>query len=142
MTKVKVKALDAFAHGAISAQPGGIYEMNKGDAHELEKAGFVTLDVGEEVEQEDDKKDAAPDFRTETRYHLQEHELPPAAIAPDVPSEEELRAIEEQARLNAERDDADDLLGGDDAAEKMEGEADNKMADAPKNKASKSTKAK
>jgi hypothetical protein len=43
MIKVKIKALDAFSHGALLAAPGGEYSINKGDADELVKAGFVEL---------------------------------------------------------------------------------------------------
>lgn len=43
--KIKVMALQAFAHGNIVARQNGVYTMNKGDAQELEKAGFVSLNA-------------------------------------------------------------------------------------------------
>lgn len=46
--KVKVTALQTFSHGNVDAQQGGTYRLNKGDADELAKAGFVTLDGGDE----------------------------------------------------------------------------------------------
>lgn len=51
MSKVKVTALQQFAHGNIDAHPGGTYSMNKGDAHELEKMGLVTLAADGDAEQ-------------------------------------------------------------------------------------------
>jgi hypothetical protein len=51
MTKVKVTAVQPFSHGNVVAAQGGTYEMNKGDAQELEKAGFVTLDADGDAEQ-------------------------------------------------------------------------------------------
>lgn len=50
MTKVNVTALRTFSHGNVDAKEGGTYAMNKGDAQELEKAGFVSLG-GEDPEQ-------------------------------------------------------------------------------------------
>ena len=49
--KTLVKALQPFAHGNVSAQTGRVYAMNSGDAKELEKAGFVSLDAKGEPEQ-------------------------------------------------------------------------------------------
>lgn len=51
MTKVKVTALQTFSHGNVDAHQGGTYSLNKGDAQELEKAGFVSLIAEGEVEQ-------------------------------------------------------------------------------------------
>lgn len=48
--QVKVKALRPFAHGNITASAGGVYTMNRGDAQELEKAGFVELGATGESE--------------------------------------------------------------------------------------------
>lgn len=42
--KVSVKALQAVSHGNVDMREGGVYAMNRGDAQELEKLGFVTLD--------------------------------------------------------------------------------------------------
>lgn len=42
--KVNVKALQAVSHGNVDMREGGVYAMNKGDAQELAKLGFVTLD--------------------------------------------------------------------------------------------------
>lgn len=41
--QVKVKAVQPVAHGNLSMRPGGVYTMNRGDAEELEKRGFVTI---------------------------------------------------------------------------------------------------
>lgn len=49
--KVKVKALQGFSHGNVDAREGGVYAMNKGDALELEKAGFVSLEADGKPEQ-------------------------------------------------------------------------------------------
>lgn len=49
MTKVKVKALQSFAHGNIEAHQGETVTMNKGDADELMKAGFVQGEADVEV---------------------------------------------------------------------------------------------
>lgn len=51
MTKVNVKALQTFSHGNVDAKEGGTYAMNKGDAQELAKAGFVAMDGEGEPEQ-------------------------------------------------------------------------------------------
>ena len=50
MTKVNVTALRTFSHGNIDATEGKTYSMNKGEAQELEKAGFVSI-RGENPEQ-------------------------------------------------------------------------------------------
>lgn len=42
--KTLVKALQAVSHGNVDMREGGVYAMNKGDANELAKLGFVTLD--------------------------------------------------------------------------------------------------
>ena len=42
--KTLVKALQAVSHGNVDMRQGGVYSMNKGDAQELAKLGFVTLD--------------------------------------------------------------------------------------------------
>lgn len=49
-TKVKVKALQAVSHGNVDMREGGVYAMNKGDAQELEKAGFVTIEASGDAE--------------------------------------------------------------------------------------------
>lgn len=48
--KVNVTALRPFSHANIDAREGGVYAMNAGDARELQKAGFVTLDADGEAE--------------------------------------------------------------------------------------------
>lgn len=50
MTKVNITAIKPFSHGNVDAKEGGTYAMNKGDAQELEKAGFVIMG-GENPEQ-------------------------------------------------------------------------------------------
>lgn len=50
MTKVTITALRTFSHGNVDAKEGGTYSMNKGDAQELEKHGFVSMG-GDEPEQ-------------------------------------------------------------------------------------------
>lgn len=47
MTKINVKALQTFSHGNVDAKEGGTYAFTKGDAQELEKAGFVSLGGGD-----------------------------------------------------------------------------------------------
>lgn len=49
MTKVKVKALQSFAHGNVQAHVGETVTMNKGDADELRKLGFVQDGEAEEA---------------------------------------------------------------------------------------------
>lgn len=51
MTKVNIKALQTFSHGNVDAKEGGTYAMNKGDAQELEKAGFCEIVDGGNAEQ-------------------------------------------------------------------------------------------
>lgn len=51
MTKVNIKALQTFSHGNVDAKEGGTYAMNKGDAQELEKAGFCEIVDGGTAEQ-------------------------------------------------------------------------------------------
>lgn len=51
MTKVKVTALQPFSHGNVDAKQDGVYEMNKGDAQELQKAGFVSMEGEGEPQQ-------------------------------------------------------------------------------------------
>ena len=47
---VKVKAKRTFAHGNLQAREGGVYEMVRAEAQELEKAGFVSLNASGDVE--------------------------------------------------------------------------------------------
>lgn len=49
--KVNVKALQAVSHGNVDMREGGVYAMNRGDANELAKLGFVSLDASGEPEQ-------------------------------------------------------------------------------------------
>lgn len=42
--KTLVKALQAVSHGNVDMREGGVYAMNTGDAKELERLGFVTLE--------------------------------------------------------------------------------------------------
>lgn len=49
--KVKVKALQPFSHGNVDARQDGVYAMNKGDAQELEKLGFLSIGGTGEAEQ-------------------------------------------------------------------------------------------
>jgi hypothetical protein len=51
MTKVKVKAIQPFSHGNVTAAIDGTYEFNKGDAERLRDAGFVTMDAAGDAEQ-------------------------------------------------------------------------------------------
>lgn len=51
MTKVNIQALQTFSHGNVDAKEGGVYAMNKGDAQELEKAGFCKITEGGDAEQ-------------------------------------------------------------------------------------------
>lgn len=51
MTKVKVKAIQPFSHGNVTAAIDGTYEFNKGDAERLQNAGFVTMEAEGEAEQ-------------------------------------------------------------------------------------------
>lgn len=49
--KINVKVLRTVSHGNLDMREGGVYAVNAGDARELEKAGFVSLDAGDgEVE--------------------------------------------------------------------------------------------
>jgi len=41
--KVRIKAVQSFAHNNLDAHAGREYPMNKGDADELEKRGFVEI---------------------------------------------------------------------------------------------------
>lgn len=43
--KVNVKALQTVSHGNLDMKEGRVYAMSKGEAQELEKAGFVSLDA-------------------------------------------------------------------------------------------------
>lgn len=52
MTKVKVEAISSFAHGNIVAHAGETVTMNKGDADELVKAGFVTMSAEESTQEQ------------------------------------------------------------------------------------------
>lgn len=49
--KTLVKALTAVSHGNVDMREGGIYSMNRGDALELERLGFVELGASGEPEQ-------------------------------------------------------------------------------------------
>lgn len=49
--KQLVKARTAVSHGNVDMREGGIYSMNKGDAQELARLGFVELDAKGEPEQ-------------------------------------------------------------------------------------------
>ena len=49
--KTLVLALQAFSHGNVDAKKDGVYAMNHGDALELEKAGFVSLEAKGDPEQ-------------------------------------------------------------------------------------------
>lgn len=49
--KQLVKALTAVSHGNVDMREGGIYSMNKGDAQELERLGFVETAASGEPEQ-------------------------------------------------------------------------------------------
>lgn len=48
--QVKVKALQPVAHGNLSMHPDRVYTMNRGDAEELEKRGFVKMGATGESE--------------------------------------------------------------------------------------------
>lgn len=52
MQNVKIKALDAFAHGRIIMAPGQIATINAGDAGDLERAGLVEI-IGESPDADD-----------------------------------------------------------------------------------------
>lgn len=48
--KVKVTALRTVSHGNLDMKQDGVYLMSKGEAQELEKAGFVSLGATGDVE--------------------------------------------------------------------------------------------
>lgn len=48
--KVNVTALQTVSHGNLDMKQGRTYTMSKGEARELEKAGFVSLDASGESE--------------------------------------------------------------------------------------------
>lgn len=48
--KTLVKALQAVSHGNVDMREGGVYAMNRGDANELAKLGFVSLDASGDPE--------------------------------------------------------------------------------------------
>lgn len=48
--KIKVTALQTVSHGNLDMKEGRIYTMSKGEAQELQKAGFVSLDATGESE--------------------------------------------------------------------------------------------
>lgn len=43
--KIKVTALQTVSHGNLDMHPGRVYTMSAGEAKELEKKGFVSLDA-------------------------------------------------------------------------------------------------
>ena len=43
MPYVKIKALDQFSHGRVTARPGGVYTVPQVDADDLAKAGLVEI---------------------------------------------------------------------------------------------------
>lgn len=49
--KTLVKALQAVSHGNVDMREGGVYAMNRGDANELIKLGFVSAEASGEPEQ-------------------------------------------------------------------------------------------
>lgn len=105
MTKVTVRALTTFAHGSLDARPGMTYEMNKGEAHDLEELGLVTIGGDDE----------AAEPTTETTQ-------------PGVSS-----VIEGAAGVESQPGDVV-IEEGADADEKAAPVLDNKMAPAPTNK--------
>lgn len=121
----RVKAITAVMHGRIHLQPGEEGQFSKGDAEELQKSGLVTI-LGD-----------APAIGGA------DSELTPYVQADNAPGQmpeqhpDDLRAmglLEGGKGDNADNaDDLDTLLGG----EKAEEAPDNKMADAPANKAGK-----
>ena len=56
---VKVKALDSFAHGRVSAHRNDTVTLNKGDAEELEKLGLVEI-LDDKAAHAETKMEAAP----------------------------------------------------------------------------------
>lgn len=48
--KVNVTALQTVSHGNLDMKQGRVYTMSKGEARELEKAGFVSLEASGESE--------------------------------------------------------------------------------------------
>lgn len=50
MTKVNVTALQTVSHGNLDMKQGKVYTMSKGEAQELAKAGFVSLESTGESE--------------------------------------------------------------------------------------------
>lgn len=49
--KTLVRALQAVSHGNVDMREGGTYAMNRGDANELIKLGFVSAEASGEPEQ-------------------------------------------------------------------------------------------
>lgn len=43
--KINVTALQTVSHGNLDMKEGRVYAMSKGEANELEKRGFVSLDA-------------------------------------------------------------------------------------------------
>jgi hypothetical protein len=60
--KVNVKALQAVSHGNVDMREGGVYAMNRGDANELARLGFVSLD-GASGEPEQTQLDHQPQVK-------------------------------------------------------------------------------
>lgn len=73
MTKVKVKALQSFSHGSIDAHQGETVTMNKGDAEELTRLGFVQSEAEAEV----------PSTQVQVEHSAQEHQ--PGDVVTDNP---------------------------------------------------------
>lgn len=48
--KINVTALQTVSHGNLDMKQGRVYTMSKGEARELEKAGFVSLEATGESE--------------------------------------------------------------------------------------------
>lgn len=76
MTKVNVTALTTFSHGNVDAKEGMPYALNKGDAQELEKAGFVRMEADGEPEQ------------TQVGAPVQKHEV--GDVVTDAPGSEKM----------------------------------------------------